>query len=63
MTPEQRKARRRVIVKRNAARKTRETWKRKRGGRSADVSAPVDDYAGVPDSDAVLDELPESLVG
>ena len=64
MTPEQLRARRRAIVKRNAARKISETWKRKKRGRPAAADPMVlDDDAGVPESDAILDELPDSLLG
>lgn len=66
MTTEQLAARRRILVKRNAARKIRETWKRKqangtatRGRKKAFV---VDDMLDLPAED-VLDELPDSLLG
>ena len=54
--------RRKLIVKRVAARKISETWQRKRRGRPASQE-PIDDFGGLPETDAVLDELPESLVG
>lgn len=66
MTAEQLAARRRVLVKRNAARKIRETWKRKhadgtarRGRRKMTVD---EDALDLPAED-VLDELPDSLLG
>ena len=63
MTREQKVARRKVIVKRNAARKIKATWARKKQ-RAPDMGrAPADDFGGVPDTDAALDELPDSLFG
>jgi hypothetical protein len=62
MTVEARKARRRLIAKRVVARKISETWKRKRENRRG-AEAPSDDYGGMPETDAALDELPDSLVG
>ena len=62
MANEARKARRRLIIKRVTARKISETWKRKRE-HSGGSEEPTEDYGGVPETDAVLDELPDSLVG
>lgn len=62
MTKEQKVARRKVLVKRNAARKIKATWARKKQ-RPHDTGAPADDFGGVPDTDAALDELPDSLFG
>lgn len=59
MTKEQR---RKAIVKRAAARKISATWQRKRDERDK-VSEPSDDFGGLPETDTVLDELPDSLIG
>jgi hypothetical protein len=63
MTTTQLKARRKVIVKRVAARKIKETWRMKRARGEVSERSLVDDFGGVPDTDAALDELPKSLVG
>lgn len=54
--------RRKILVKRVAVGKLKETWRRKRASRG-EPADPVDDFGGLPETDAVLDELPESLVG
>lgn len=63
MTVAQKKARRRVIVKRIAAAKIKETWRLKREAKAN--SGKMSDFgdAGVSDIEAALDELPESLLG
>jgi hypothetical protein len=54
--------RRKAIVKRIAAAKIRETWRRKRAERG-DIEPPQDDSAGRPEGDDELDVLPKDLVG
>jgi hypothetical protein len=56
MTEEALEARLRLIIKRVAARKITKARRRR-------SEEPSDDYGGVPETDAVLDELPDSLVG
>lgn len=66
ITPEFLKARRRMISKRMAVRRLKETWKRKQANGTATrkrrgvVDAEVD--VDLPGED-VLDELPDSLIG
>jgi hypothetical protein len=54
--------RRKIIVKRVAARKIRATWQLKRAQRGQ-TQEPADDPAGLPEADDELDEALGSLVG
>lgn len=60
MTKEQR---RKIIAKRNAALKSRATWRKKLQGGDQESIPSSDEFGGVPETDAALDELPDTLVG